>query len=145
MYKEDEDIYTSKKKAFTPLKKKAFTTPDLTHQIRTSLQVWLIGGSNPCFQIWKTRLLTTGPFIHSFFKKQNSNLNNWSKPPWNQLNSPTHRMLKQKPWATDLFTSWSGRLSKPTCPVRFRVRTMLCSSCAGDCKGHVKIITLASK
>ena len=29
-------------------------------------------------------------------------------------------MLKQNPCATDLLTSWSGRLSKPTCPVRLR-------------------------
>ena len=27
---------------------------------------------------------------------------------------PRQRMLKQNPWATDLLTSWSGRLSKPT-------------------------------
>lgn len=36
--------------------------------------------------------------------------------------SPTQRMLKQNPCATDLLTSWSGRLSNPTCPPRLRLR-----------------------
>lgn len=36
---------------------------------------------------------------------------------------PTHRMLKQNPWEVDLLTSWSGRLSNPTCPERDRFRS----------------------
>lgn len=36
--------------------------------------------------------------------------------------SPTQRMLKQNPCVTDLLTSWSGRLSNPTCPPKFRLR-----------------------
>lgn len=36
--------------------------------------------------------------------------------------SPTHRMLKQKPCVTDLLTSWSGRLSNPTWPPKLRLR-----------------------
>lgn len=36
--------------------------------------------------------------------------------------SPTQRMLKQKPWLTDLLTSWSGMLSKPTWPERGTAR-----------------------
>ena len=34
------------------------------------------------------------------------------------FNSPMHRILKAKPLFTDLFTSWSGRLSKPTWPAK---------------------------
>jgi hypothetical protein len=33
-----------------------------------------------------------------------------------------HITLKVKPPRTDLFTSWSGRESNPTCPSRLRVR-----------------------
>lgn len=41
-------------------------------------------------------------------------------PKWKY--SPTHRMLKQNPWLTDLLTSWSGKLSNPTCPESGTVR-----------------------
>jgi len=33
-----------------------------------------------------------------------------------------HSMLKTNPFCTDLFTNWSGKLSKPTWPDSFRVR-----------------------
>lgn len=45
------------------------------------------------------------------------------------LSSPTQRILKQNPWDTDLLTSWSGRLSKPTWPPRLRV--LIPSLCRG--------------
>lgn len=35
---------------------------------------------------------------------------------------PTQRILKLNPWATDLLTNWSGRLSKPTWPLSSMVR-----------------------
>lgn len=41
-------------------------------------------------------------------------------------------MLNTKPFCADLWVSWSGILSKPTCPFRFRVRMMglvLSSTC----------------
>lgn len=48
----------------------------------------------------------------------------WSQPPPMPVCrgpcSPTQRILKLKPCVTDLLTSWSGRLSKPTWPPRER-------------------------
>ena len=41
---------------------------------------------------------------------------------------PMQRMLKLKPDWTDLLTSWSGRLSKPTCPPSLRFLTSELSS-----------------
>ena len=43
-------------------------------------------------------------------------------------NSPTQRMLKVNPWPTDLLTSWSGRLSKPTWPDSAKFRTFVAIS-----------------
>lgn len=56
-----------------------------------------------------------------------------SQPRWDKLRRtgrscgwfihlPIQRMLNTNPFCTLLFTSWSGRLSKPTCPDSFRVR-----------------------
>ena len=38
------------------------------------------------------------------------------------MHLPTHKMLKANPFWTDLLTNWSGRESKPTCPVMDNVR-----------------------
>jgi len=40
------------------------------------------------------------------------------------------RTLNVNPSATDLFTSWSGKLSKPTCPCNASDRIFACCCCS---------------
>ena len=49
------------------------------------------------------------------------------------INKPMHRTLNVNPSETDLFTSWSGKLSKPTCPRNASVRIFACCCCVTPC------------
>ena len=58
-------------------------------------------------------------------RKKNNTLNKincWLIASRDVRHPPTQRTLKQNPWFTDLLTSWSGMLSKPTWPARGTVR-----------------------
>lgn len=56
------------------------------------------------------------------YSKKHGGRSNASDDGVTESHSPMHSMLNTKPCWADLWVSWSGMLSKPTCPFRLRVR-----------------------